>query len=74
MTDGHRAHGTEDEIVPYEQGVSLAEALDAELLTLPNAGHNDVLSKPHWPKFAARVQSFLKESRRAQMKKDGQGG
>ena len=69
----HRAHGTEDEIVPYEQGVSLAGALGGELLSLPNAGHNDVLSKPHWSKFASRVQSFLKETRRAQ-KKGGQGG
>ena len=55
--------GVEDEIVPYAQGQALASALGAELLTLEGAGHNNVLSNPHWARFANRLQGFLRECR-----------
>jgi hypothetical protein len=50
--------------------VSLAEALGAEFVSLKDAGHNDVLSNPHWEKFASRVVGFLTENK----KKNGAGG
>ena len=56
-------HGTRDTIVPYSQGLALAEALGAELLPLSNANHNDVMSDPHWGKFQAAVDVFLRGSR-----------
>ena len=45
------------------EGEALASALGAELLTLEGAGHNNVLSNPHWARFANRLQGFLKECR-----------
>ena len=32
-------------------------------LTLEGAGHNNVLSNPHWARFANRLQGFLRECR-----------
>ena len=41
-------HGTRDEIVPYDMGEAMSEALaDAAFVPLEKAGHNDVLSPPH---------------------------
>jgi hypothetical protein len=41
-------HGTRDEIVPFEMGEAMSEALaDATFVPLEKAGHNDVLSPPH---------------------------
>ena len=41
-------HGTRDEIVPFEMGKAISEALaDATFVPLEKAGHNDVLSPPH---------------------------
>jgi pimeloyl-ACP methyl ester carboxylesterase len=56
------AHGTEDEIVPFAQGKELAAALGAQMVVLENAGHNNVLSSPHWDKFANALTRFLKKS------------
>lgn len=54
------AHGTEDEIVPYAQGKELASALGARMVALENAGHNNVLSSPHWDRFVRSISHFLK--------------
>ncbi len=41
-------HGTEDTIIPLRLGVALADTLTAptELVTIPKAGHNDLVSYP----------------------------
>lgn len=36
-------HGTADEVVPYDMGVAVAEALHGELVTVPNGTHNGLL-------------------------------
>ena len=39
-------HGDRDGVVPYAMGVALAERIrGAELLTVPGAGHNDLLER-----------------------------
>jgi len=53
------AHGTKDSLVPYSQGLELADALGAEMLPLKNAGHNDVLADQHWQTFVAVVKNLL---------------
>lgn len=53
------AHGDRDEIVPYEQGEELSTALGANFVTLPRAGHNDVLHDPHWERFARQLETFV---------------
>lgn len=41
-------------------GKQLAAALGAEMAVLERAGHNDVLSSPHWDKFVAAMVRVLK--------------
>ena len=53
------AHGTKDRIVPYAQGVELATALGAEMLSLDGAGHNNMLSAPYWNKLRAAIKRFV---------------
>ena len=43
----------------YSQGQQLAKAFEVELLTLPKAGHNNVLSSPHWDRFDRKLQKLL---------------
>lgn len=35
-------HGTADEVVPYDMGVTVAKALNGTLITVPGGGHNDL--------------------------------
>ena len=41
-------------------GQQLATALGAEMVALNRAGHNDVLSNPHWDTFVGAVVRVLK--------------
>ena len=41
-------------------GKQLAAALGAEMAVLERAGHNDMLSSPHWDKFVAAMVRVLK--------------
>jgi dipeptidyl aminopeptidase/acylaminoacyl peptidase len=59
-------HGTQDENVPYEisaRYLQRARAFDdpAELVTLPNTGHFEVIApRSHaWPAVLAAVQRLL---------------
>jgi hypothetical protein len=51
------AHGTEDDRVPFDYSVAYAEASGAELLTLPGAGHFEVIDPrtPEWTLIAERL-------------------
>jgi len=51
------AHGTEDDRVPFDYSRSFATASGAELLTLPGAGHFEVIDPrtPEWALIAARL-------------------
>jgi pimeloyl-ACP methyl ester carboxylesterase len=51
------AHGTEDDRVPFDYSRSFAAASGAELLTLPGAGHFEVIDPrtPEWALIAARL-------------------
>ncbi|MEM9219453.1 MAG: alpha/beta hydrolase [Cyanobacteria bacterium P01_F01_bin.150] len=40
-------HGEADQIVPLSQGATLADAVSAPLITIPNAGHALPFSHPH---------------------------
>jgi uncharacterized protein (TIGR02246 family) len=55
--------GENDHTVPHEQGVRLTAALkaagdDAEMMTVPNAGHG--FSREQWPAVHARIFDFLR--------------
>lgn len=57
-------HGTEDRIVPYENGIKLATSLrSAQLMTLQRVGHLPFLEDP--ADFARRVCDFLDQQERA---------
>ena len=51
------AHGTEDDRVPFDYSRSFAQAAGAELLTLPGAGHFEVIDPRtrEWEQIAARL-------------------
>lgn len=51
------AHGTEDDRVPFDYSRAFAEAGGGELLTLPGAGHFEVIDPrtPEWALIAARL-------------------
>lgn len=51
------AHGTEDDRVPFDYSRAFAETGGAELLTLPGAGHFEVIDPrtPEWELIAARL-------------------
>ena len=51
------AHGTDDDRVPYDYSRAFAAASGAELLTLPGAGHFEVIDPrtPEWALVAARL-------------------
>ena len=51
------AHGTEDDRVPFDYSRDFAAATGAELLTLPGAGHFEVIDPrtPEWELIAARL-------------------
>lgn len=51
------AHGTEDDRVPFDYSRSFAAASGAELLTLPGAGHFEVIDPrtSEWALIAARL-------------------
>ena len=51
------AHGTEDDRVPFDYSRSFATASGAESLTLPGAGHFEVIDPrtPEWALIAARL-------------------
>ena len=51
------AHGTEDDRVPFDYSVAYASASGAELLTLPGAGHFEVIDPrtPEWALIAERL-------------------
>ena len=51
------AHGTEDDRVPFDYSRSFAAASGAELLTLPGAGHFEVIDPrtPEWALIAAQL-------------------
>ena len=54
-------HGTRDEIVPYEMGKAISEALaDAAFVPLEKAGHNDVLSPPHDQVVFDAIEKFAR--------------
>jgi len=58
--------GENDHTVPHEQGVRVTAALraagdDAEMMTVPNAGHG--FSKEQWPAVHARMFEFLRAHR-----------
>lgn len=55
-------HGDRDRVVPYELGQDLVAALGdrAELVTIPNIGHNDLLMFPHGDQIFARWASFAR--------------
>lgn len=54
-------HGTEDRIIPYEQGETLCEALPThEHLRLDGVGHNDIWSDPERADMLrARIDEYL---------------
>jgi pimeloyl-ACP methyl ester carboxylesterase len=51
------AHGTEDDRVPFDYSRAFAAACGAELLTLPGAGHFEVIDPrtPEWALIAAQL-------------------
>jgi pimeloyl-ACP methyl ester carboxylesterase len=51
------AHGTEDDRVPFDYSSAFAAACGAELLTLPGAGHFEVIDPrtPEWELIATRL-------------------
>ena len=51
------AHGTEDDRVPFDYSQAFATASGAELLTLPGAGHFEVIDPrtPEWALIAAKL-------------------
>ena len=51
------AHGTEDDRVPFDYSRAFAAASGAELLTLPGAGHFELIDPrtPEWALIAARL-------------------
>ena len=51
------AHGTEDDRVPFDYSRSFAAASGAELMTLPGAGHFEVIDPrtPEWALIAAQL-------------------
>jgi pimeloyl-ACP methyl ester carboxylesterase len=51
------AHGTEDDRVPFDYSRAYAEAAGAELLTLPGAGHFEVIDPrtQEWEQITARL-------------------
>lgn len=51
------AHGTEDDRVPFDYSRAFAAASGAELLTLPGAGHFEVIDPrtPEWALIAAHL-------------------
>ena len=54
-------HGTEDQIIPIEQGQKLSEAFGdgVRFVTVPEAGHNDLLSRPVvWEELARFLGSL----------------
>ena len=56
--------GENDHTVPHEQGVRLTAALkaagcDAEMMTVPNAGHG--FSREQWPAVHVRIFEFLRQ-------------
>ena len=54
-------HGTRDEIVPYDMGEAMSEALaDATFVPLEKAGHNDVLSPPHDQVVFDAIEKFAR--------------
>lgn len=56
-------HGENDEVVPAEEGIALYVAVsspDKELLLVPNAGHNDLLSVAP-SKYFGTLKKFLSE-------------
>ena len=58
-------HGDRDELVPYEMGRRLFEAAPGpkQLLTIPGAGHNDVLHRAG-AQIAHRIRRLLDEAPR----------
>lgn len=51
-------HGTHDEVVPYEHGVSLAEAAPNGELVTQDCGHND--APPSFDEFDARFEAWAR--------------
>ena len=51
------AHGTEDDRVPFDYSSAFASASGAELLTLPGAGHFELIDPrtPEWAQISARL-------------------
>lgn len=52
-------HGTADEVVPYDMGVAVAEALHGQLVTVPNGTHNGLLYEA--PQAFRRLVDFAAE-------------
>ena len=53
------AHGTRDNLIPYNHGVALREASGRGRLITYEAGHNNC--PPDWPAFWTEVERFLRE-------------
>jgi pimeloyl-ACP methyl ester carboxylesterase len=53
-------HGTFDEVVPYQHGLTLCQAARQGKMITCDSGHNDC--PPHWDAFWRDIQSFLKET------------
>jgi uncharacterized protein len=52
-------HGDADEVVPYDMGRDVADALGAQLITVPGGHHNDLFARrgaPLWDAIAAHAK------------------
>jgi pimeloyl-ACP methyl ester carboxylesterase len=53
-------HGTRDSVVPYWHGLHISKALrHAELITVPNADHNDVLENYGYYEFINTIKHYF---------------
>jgi pimeloyl-ACP methyl ester carboxylesterase len=52
-------HGTDDEVIPIHCGQALANELDTDLVSIPNASHMILLEQPQV--VAEHVLAFLKK-------------
>eukprot|EP01052_Picozoa_sp_SAG31_P033848 SAG31_NODE_3879_length_3790_cov_1.915741_2_plen_73_part_00 len=61
-------HGTEDEIVPYEHGTSLVQAVQhskkvtpssVKMVSLEGVGHNELLDNANFPTIEKTIVEFL---------------
>jgi pimeloyl-ACP methyl ester carboxylesterase len=54
-------HGTDDETVPYEQGVNLSKVRDGiEFVTIPEYGHNDISNRLEYKEVMDQILLKLK--------------